>query len=322
MNWELLIRHIKAECTAEESSEVQAWLDEKPENKILLKQLEQKHKQLNQPLKDEVVHNEWTKVLDRIFEAPKPEEKPMVVRLFRLLSIAATVLVACCVTWFALKTNTNKNVTAEAVVIKTIKERRQVQLPDGSSVYLAPNSTLHVSGTFGKKTRELTLTGEAFFDVKHDAKRAFIIRTANNLKVNVLGTSFNVYSRKGVNEEIKVATGLVGFVAGTSTHFIKAGEQLNYFLTSRQANKSAVNVQDALSLQNGTLYFNNNNAAEIAAKLQRYYNIEVEVAHSAQKHPRFSGEMKDYGIAKLLDGLGFATGIRYKFKTPNSILLY
>ena len=320
MNWEMLIRYVRGESTAAENTEVEGWINEKTENKIILKQLELKHKQLNQPVKDEVVHTEWVKLLDRVFESPKEEEKTKTIKVFRLLSIAATVLVACCITWYTLK-NTD-NVKNQVVVIKTTKERRQIQLPDGSTVYLAPNSILQVSGTFGQKARELSLTGEAFFDVKHDAKKSFIIHTANKLKVNVLGTSFNVYSRKGLNEEVKVAMGLVGLVTGKSTLLLKAGEQGNYFLTSRKAYKTHVNIADASSLQNGTLYFNNSNATEIAQKIQRYYNIQVEVAPSAKQHPGFSGEMKDYGIAKLLYGLRFATGIHYKFKNENTILLY
>ena len=320
MNWELLIRYVKGESTAAENIEVEGWVNEKTENKIILKQLELKYKQLNQPVKEEFVHAEWVKLLDRVFENPKEEEKSKITRLFRRLSIAATVLVACCVTWYTLRnTGTVKN---EVVVIKTVKERRQIQLPDGSTVYLAPNSILQVSETFGQKNRELSLTGEAFFDVKHDAKKSFIIHTANNLKVNVLGTSFNVYSRKGTNEEVKVATGLVGLVAGNSTLFLKAGEQVNYLLASHKAYKTHVNIADASSLQNGTLYFNNSNAVEIAQKIQRYYNIKVEVAPSAKRHAGFSGEMKDYGIAKLLYGLRFATGIHYRFKNENTILLY
>ncbi|RYD88320.1 MAG: DUF4974 domain-containing protein, partial [Sphingobacteriales bacterium] len=104
--------------------------------------------------------------------------------------------------------------------------------------------------------------------------------------------------------------------------FLKAGDQLNYLLANKQAIRSRVDIHDASSLQNGTLYFNNSNAPEIARKLTRYYNVKVDVAASAHKHHRFSGEMKDYGVTKLLDGLRFATGIKYKVNNQNSILLY
>lgn len=322
MNWELLMRYVNAEATAEEMAAVEAWVSEKAENKIILKQLQLKQKQLAQPVSDDVVHNEWVKVLDRVFEQTTPsQQKGKVTRLFGLLGIAATVLIACCVTWYSLRIQHDSTNNAP-VIVKTIKERRQVQLPDGSVVYLAPSSNLVISSSFGGKTREVTLTGEAFFDVKHNAQKSFIVQTANNSKVNVLGTSFNVYSRRGVDEEVKVATGLVGVVNGKTTTMLKAGEQLDYALANAKINKTRVNVSDAASLQNGVLYFNNSNAAQIAQKITRYYNIKVEVAASANKHSGFSGEMKDYGLAKMLDGLHYATGIKYRFKNENSILIY
>jgi transmembrane sensor len=319
MNWEILIRYVNHEASEKEVAEIEAWLNERPQNKLILKQLELKHNQLNQPLKDEVVHAEWVKVLDRIFESPQ-QQKPKVKKLFSLIGIAAAVLLACFINLFSL--NNNYKAANETVVVQTTSERRQVQLPDGSMVYLAPNSNLRVSGDFGRQKRALSLIGEAFFDVKHDAKKPFIVSTVNNLKVNVLGTSFNVYSRKNMNEEIKVATGLVGVVDANSTTFLKAGEQLNYSLTNNVARKSRVDVRDATSLQNGTLYFSKSTTKQIAEKLERYYNIHIEIAPSATKHHAFSGEIKDYGIARVLDGIGFVTGTKYKFTNPNTILLY
>ena len=319
MNWEILIRYVNHEASEKEVAEIEAWLNERPQNKLILKQLELKQNQLNQPLKDEVVHAEWVKVLDRIFENPQ-QQKPKVKKLYSLIGIAAAVLLACFINLFSLQNN--YKAASENIVVNTTSERRQVQLPDGSMVYLAPNSNLRVSGDFGRKKRELSLTGEAFFDVKHDAKKPFIVSTANNLKVNVLGTSFNVYSRKNINEEIKVAKGLVGVVHAKSTTFLKAGEQLNYSLTNNVARKSRVDGRDATSLQNGTLYFSKSTTKQIAEKLERYYNIHIQVAPSAIKNHAFSGEINDYGIARVLDGIGFVTGTKYKFTNPNTILLY
>lgn len=320
MNWELLLRYINDEGTAEERAALDAWLNQKPENKIILRQLQLKQKQLAQPVKTDVIHSEWLKVLDRVLETPKPQAEAKIKTMFRLFGIAAALMVVFCITWYTFRGADNSK--DQPVIVKTTTERRQIQLPDGSLVYLAPNSRLVVNGRFGKQKREISLNGEAFFDVKHDAKKSFIVNMANNLKVNVLGTSFNVYSRVGTNPEVKVATGLVGVVHGKTTTFLKAGDKLNYLLPNKQAIRSRVDIHDASSLQNGTLYFNNSNAAEIARKITRYYNIKVDVAASAHKHHRFSGEMKDYGVTKLLDGLRFATGIKYKINNQNSILLY
>lgn len=318
MNWELLIRYVNNEATEQEIETVQAWLEERTENKLILKQLQAKQAQATEPVKDDVVQNEWTKLLDRMFEEPGSKKKG-INKLYTITGIAATVLLACFLGWFGMRNNTK---TSSPVLVKSLTERREVILPDGSEVFLAPNSSLQISGVFNADKREVTLTGEAFFNVKHDTKKSFIITTSNHLKVNVLGTSFNVYSRKGANEQVKVATGLVGVVAGNGTTLLKAGEQLQYALTTKAVTKSRVDLRDAQSLQNGTLYFNNSSIAQVAEKLHRYYNVDVQVAQSAAKHGAFTGEMKDYGITQVLDGIGFATGIKYKFINKQTILLF
>lgn len=319
MNWELLIRYLNNETTVQENEAVQAWLNERSENKLIIKQLQNKQVQLTEPVKEEVVQAEWTKLVDKIFEQPAAKTRS-INKLYTVSGIAAAVLLACFLGWFAMN---NKGFKAEApVLVKSIYERREVILPDGSEIFMAPNSTLEISGDFNAQNRQVKLIGEAFFDVKHNAKKPFIITTANQTKVNVLGTSFNVYSRAGITEEVKVATGLVGVASDNKITFLKAGEQLSHDLKEHAIVKSRTDKRDVQSLQNGMLYFSKNSIKQVADKLERYYSINIQVAPSAAKHAAFTGEMKDYGITKVLDGIGFATGIKYKFINQQTILLF
>ncbi|TWR24992.1 DUF4974 domain-containing protein [Mucilaginibacter achroorhodeus] len=319
MNWELLIRYLNNETTVHENETVQAWLNEQSENKLILKQLQNKQTQLSEPVKEDVVQAEWTKLVERIFEQPAAKTRS-INKLYTLTGIAATVLLACFMGWFAMNNKGAK--PAAPVLVKSISERREVILPDGSKVFMAPNSNLEISGDFNAQNRQVKLTGEAFFNVKHNAKKPFVITTTNQTKVNVLGTSFNVYSRAGLAEEVKVATGLVGVVSDNKTTFLKAGEQLSQDVIKHDSVKSRTDMRDAQSLLNGTLYFSKSSINQVADKLERYYNINIQVAPSAAKRAAFTGEMKDYGITKVLDGIGFATGTKYKFINPQTILLF
>ncbi|MBE9586143.1 FecR family protein [Mucilaginibacter sp. JRF] len=322
VNWEILIKYLNKETTEAENAEVETWLGERPENKLLLQHLQERSQKANEPVKDEVIHTEWVKLLDKMYAGPKQIKQTKVSRLYAWAGVAASLVLVCCFTWYSLQRK-KEAYDSNYTLIKKSPLRKKVALPDGTQVYLGPDAALEVSNAYGEAKREVRLHGEAFFDVKHDAKRSFIVRTANNLQVNVLGTSFNVYSHKGVSEHIKVATGLVGFVEGKRTYFIKAGEQLNYNLTAHTAQKQAVNVQEAESLLNGTLYFSKSNASQIANKLEQYYHIKIEVEPSAdKKYSLFSGEMQDNGLDKLLEGLNYATGIHYKYKNPQTIIFY
>lgn len=322
VNWEILIRYLNKETTEAENAEVKTWLAERPENKTLLQYLEERSRKVNEPVKGDVVHNEWVKLLDRMYADPKPVKQTKIKRLYAWAGVAASLILVCCFTWYTMQRE-NDVYENGYTLIKKSPSRKKVALPDGSVVYLAPDASLEVSNAYGQAKREVRLRGEAFFDVKHDLKKSFIVRTANNLQVNVLGTSFNVYSAKGISEQIKVATGLVGFVEGKQTHFLKAGEQLNYNVSAKTAKKIPVNIDDAQSLLNGTLYFNNSNASQIALKLAQYYHIKIEVEPSAnKKYNLFSGEMKDNGLDKLLEGLNYATGLHYKYKNQQTIIFY
>src|SRR5690606_6204958 len=93
----------------------------------------------------------------------------------------------------------------ESVVRFTKKDF--IKLPDGSTVLLNDDSELSYSLPFDDGPREVTLKGEAFFDIIHDNNKPFIVRTGN-ISTNVLGTAFNINARNR-NVVVTVERGLV-----------------------------------------------------------------------------------------------------------------
>jgi len=322
VNWETILNYVNGECGPDEAQDVIDWANEQTEHRYLLTYLERRKQQLEQPLKQSDIDEQWLHLLDRIFELSKSDNKKGKQRPYWFSGIAASLLLFCFLGWFYVQ----KVKQGFGNDLQTLQSAQNVggrlTLPDSTLVFMAPNSKISYINTFGTDKREIQLAGEAFFDVKHDARKPFIIRTANHLAVTVLGTSFNVYSRPKTNIEVKVATGLVGVTANNKTSYLKAGQQLTYEIKSRQVAIAKVDAHDASSLQNQTLFFDNNNADEIAEKLQRWYNIKIEVQASARKRARFSGEMKDNGIGNLLPGLSYATGLKYRYKNPHTIIIF
>lgn len=321
MNWETLLNYVNGDSHAEEAKGVIDWAGEQTEHRYLLTYLERRKQQLEVPLKQTDIDKQWLHLLDRIFELSATENKRSFLKYYRLTGIAASLLLFCFFGWVYVKNTKNANNTTQTLQSAQNSGGR-LTLPDGTQIFMAPNSKITYTNSFNTEKRELTLIGEAFFDVKHDAQKPFIIRTNNQLAVTVLGTSFNVYARPKANTEVKVATGLVGITANKKTNYLKAGQQLIYQLNNGQITIKQVNAQDASSLQSQTLFFNDNNADEIAEKLQRWYNINIEVKPSARKRARFSGEMKDNGIDNLLHGLSYATGLNYRYKNPHTVIIF
>lgn len=173
------------------------------------------------------------------------------------------------------------------------KHRKTLKLPDGSLVYLEPGSTLKYTGNFGKEERTVALTGEAFFEVQHNAVHPFIV-ASSLISTTVLGTSFNVEARNTAEARVVVLTGMVQ-VQGN-----KEGEEV--ILT---ANKRAVynSVTHTLQMsdapddarfytqkQQGRFIYDGADLIKVVNDLQRYYNINVTVDEKLQ-HCAFYGDV-------------------------------
>ncbi len=320
MNWELLIRYIEDEVNDADRRAIENWLDEKDENRLLFQYLQRRRAEHSQPVKEEVINEEWLKLMERVYEQPRDVSNSRPFK-YRWLAAAATVALVCTISMLLVKKQ--QPPVDKYSAIEVSMNRKKVSLPDGSLVYLAPGAQLQVNNAYGASKRELKLQGEAFFDVKHDKGHPFIVYTGNKGQVNVMGTSFSVYTKANAEEEVQVATGLVGFVSNGRTWYLKAGERLAYSPEKHAGILSKVNAAEASRLMDGVLYFNKNNIREIASILTRYYHLNIDVAQSAQgKYPLFSGTMKDNGITALLTGLNYATGIHHKRINSNTILLY
>ncbi len=156
---------------------------------------------------------EWTRLRDAMRETPSEKSS------FPLLKIAASVVLIMAVGlvfFFSTKEN------------QTIILAQQIQtemLADGSSVTLNADAELRYEPNFGEQSREVNLSGEAFFEVERDSERPFIIRTTS-LEIKVLGTSFNVRAIEDEpSVEVVVVSGSVEISSETRTIQLGAGER-------------------------------------------------------------------------------------------------
>lgn len=168
----------------------------------------------------------------------------------------------------------------------------QVILPDGSKVWLNAASSLRFPTAFTAKSREVSLKGEAYFDITRNAAQPFQVQV-NDMKVNVLGTQFNIMAYE---EESQAKTTLVqgsvdiSTAGGTQPKLLKPGQQARL---SKGGNLHVVNdadVDEALAWINGRFYFNDTDLGTLMRQIARWYNIEV-VYEGAVPPEKFSGEI-------------------------------
>jgi len=114
-------------------------------------------------------------------------------RNFLRIAAAVIFVLSTSVSLFYIFTNNHNNSLATSETFVPLGSQAKVILPDGSVAWLNSGSTLKYNNLFGKKDREVQLTGEGYFEVTKDKSKPFLVRT-NNIAVKVLGTVFNVRS--------------------------------------------------------------------------------------------------------------------------------
>lgn len=220
-------------------------------------------------------------------------------------------------------------------------EKKKVVLPDGSIVMLNAQSELKYLQDFGEKVRKVSLKGEAYFDVKHDSRRPFIVHS-QKIDIKVLGTLFNVKAYVGETTEASLIRGSVQIFLPESRHALltlKPNERFilrkpatfshnqslistgkNFAVTlvrppvSRELNEPAPWVQNQLS-------FDDQGFSEVAALLNRWYNVEIIIENPLLLNHRFTGTFNDIGLVEVLNSLQTIEHFNYR-KEGDKIRIY
>lgn len=156
---------------------------------------------------------------------------------------------------------------------------RYLTLADGSKVLLHAGSELQYPAAFTGATREVTLTGEAYFDVAHNASQPFIIHSGN-VTTTVLGTAFNIKAWPTEKEiTVTVTRGKVRVENETGVlGIITPDQQLNVNTLNKQAKQESVNAGEAISWRKEAYTLDNVTFEEAITELQMRYGIIIEAA--------------------------------------------
>ena len=219
-------------------------------------------------------------------------------RLVReLLKAAAIIAVTVCSTtaiWFSIGNNRYAHMAMQTVTVPA-GQRANVILADGTSVWLNAGTTLTYPSIFDGDRREVTLDGEAYFDVTHNEEQPFRVRT-HQMDIEVLGTEFNVkcYADEGVMEATLVE-GQVGLSdEGAGSVVLEPGEQAVVGEGVQGIAVREVNVQHYIGWRENRLSFQGETLEEIMQVLARWYDIEVVFEDARLRGLEFSGNLDKY----------------------------
>ena len=289
-DWELLSKYINNEVNSQEKLEVELWLNASDENRNEMEKIRQMLEKTDVYFKNKKFDSgfAWKKVHSKIYPSQfevsqhKKTRKEVIARFYKYAAILLVALLLGSVTYWGFRNQMPKLfITAVSTGSHGITD---YVLPDGSVVTLNRNSKLLFPKHFKNNVREVTITGEAFFDVKPNANKPFII-DAGDVQVKVLGTSFNI-SAYPENEtvEVVVKTGKVQMTrkkTGSEIErrevFLLAGEKGTLFNKSQTLEKTINTDPNIISWKTHDLIFNEAPLSEVIRSLEKVYNIKIQV---------------------------------------------
>ncbi|AXE19719.1 iron dicitrate transport regulator FecR [Runella rosea] len=325
---DLLARYVAGETTPDETRQVKAWLGQSAgyEEELLRFQKIWEAAEIIKPVAEVNVDAAWKKVSSRFTVQPAINDSEVTIQNqlpftthknddavrplrsgkspsnFRFWRAAASILIVMGLGWLGYRFFEKANEPAIANVLKTQQKTTEQTLPDGTKVFLNQNTTLSFTDDFGQDTRTVVLKGEAYFDVKRDENRPFIIQ-ANGTEVKVLGTSFNVraYDQK-VN--VAVTSGKVQF----STPRAKTLLVKNETATAQADTIIKLPVVDlnAMAYRTKVFVFDKTNLGDVVASLREGYQTDIQLSgrlKNCQLTARFERESLDATLSVIAETL-------------------
>lgn len=210
-------------------------------------------------------------------------------------------------------------VESEPVLFQTEDEQhREITLGDGTVVRMNSNSEIVVSPDFMRGTREIILTGEAYFEVEHNPEQPFIIH-ANQSTVEVLGTAFNVRSFSEENNvQVAVVEGSVLFKEASVenphdlTAILSNGQYGYLDLSERTIFVDDYAIENYLVWKNGRLVFNNLSLNQICVQLNRLCEITCSFEDDEIKDLQLTANFSNDSIEKTLSVISLSLNIKYE----------
>ena len=197
-----------------------------------------------------------------------------------------------------------------------------LMLSDGSHVWVNVGSSLTYPTAFAGNERKVKITGEAYFEVTHNAKIPFIVQH-DDVEVSVLGTHFNVNTYEDETaDRITLLEGSVRVNKKLVSQLLKPGQQANV-VNERNDIKvlNNVNVDEVMAWKEGKFRFSGNtDIGIIMRQISRWYNVDVEYEGTVSQ--RFWGSIsKDVNVSQVLKILEATGGVKFKVENDKIIVI-
>lgn len=274
----LLLKVVEGRADESETNLFNQWMESSGENAELFARLKKTY-QLSS-FENHSAQANWDKVVHKVgtgytvpdfIELPDTNRVSRRIRFSPLLRVAAAITLLIGISFLLHFTVFNSG--QRTVSGKNLSNNEPYRMPDGSLVFLHGDSEIAFAKKFGSKSREVSLTGEAFFEIVKAEGKPFVVKV-NNTTTRVLGTSFNVFSDQSGQVKVSVMSGLVEFFESGTMEVVQlvAGEQGRYNPEAKRVEKSAISDPNFQAWKTGVLIFRDTPLEEALLTIGKHYS--------------------------------------------------
>ena len=302
---QLLLKYILKGVTKEECDVVEAWLKEGERNVSHLEKLKttwQLAGALETFSKIDVDRN-WAATKSRLgIDQPERKQRFLLPNIWRY---AATILLLAAITFLVVRLADQK---PEMLNITANRDATELELPDGTKVWLMAGTQLSYPATFSSGQRLIELNGEGFFEVVHNEDKPFIVQTSLT-KTEVLGTSFNLRGYKDEHtSELVLVSGKVRFSSSEEELILAPGEKVVMQEDGKLA-KSMNTDLNFMAWKNRTLIFENTRMEQVVKDITKLYKIQLNIQDAPLKTCPLTTRFENESLEDILETIKLLFGV-------------
>lgn len=323
---DLIIKSLKGTLTDDERAVFERWAGD-PGNDRLYRRIvrlwNETRRKASESCPDE--NAAWRRIV-RIIDRPAGKSR----RLFYAAAACAAAVLVSGLSWYALSDMDPSS--GDSISFSNVAGKTVALLPDSSEVWLRNGANVRYAGNFGKRTRNVSLSGEAFFDVSKDPSKPFRINVSG-LGIEVLGTSFDVKECRD-RVEVSLVEGTVKLIPDCidSGDFTKDSDGIQVITAGEIA--SYVKSSGAISVRKGDtahhalwakdrLSFRDENIESVCRDLSVWYGVKIDIIAETDYVARLSFTVTDEPLDIILSLIHRACpDIGYRYLEDGSVQIF
>lgn len=321
----LIAKYLTENATPEEIAELESWIKASPSNWKFFMQEKNIWHSIDKSIDPSEISTE--KALE-IFMKQISKESTIKV-LWKYFQTAAAILIFPLVLgglYWQKYTLPEKAVVAYKEVFTSNGTRMAFDLEDGTKVWLNAGSSLKYPEKFNNNQRSVYLKGEAYFEVKSDVSKPFIVN-AQSISVKATGTKFNVRAYVSDKQsEVSLLSGKVSvFKSGTADKamisLLQPNQHLDYNTVSQQASIEDGDLYKYVAWREGKLIFRNDPLSDVLERIGEFHNVHFQYKDKKLLEYRFHITFQNESLPEILEILKASSPMDFKIMKRNTDLL-